>query len=75
MNQKFLKRLIAECPLTDFLENGNVNEHFLQLDEYLEKFTSFLYSNESQLTQHFGKNTLLLAKFYIFKIQHFLDVH
>ena len=34
--KKFLKRLISECPLTDFSENGNVTERELQLDNYLE---------------------------------------
>ena len=53
MNQKFLKRLISECPLTDFSQNGNVTERELQLDKYLEQFTDFLYSNENQLIQHF----------------------
>ena len=53
MDQKFLKRLISECPLTDFSENGNVTERELQLDKYLEQFTSFLYANENQLIQHF----------------------
>lgn len=43
MDKKFLKRYIEECPLTDFTDNGNVNERLLQLDEYLEKFTSYLY--------------------------------
>ncbi len=49
MDQKFLKRLISECPLTDFSENGNVTERELQLDKYLEQFTLFLYSNENLL--------------------------
>ncbi len=53
MDQKFLKSLISECPLTDFSQNGNVTERELQLDEYLEQFTSFLYANENQLIQHF----------------------
>ena len=53
MDQKFLKRLISECPLTDFSQNGNVTERELHLDEYLEQFTSFLYANENQLIQHF----------------------
>ena len=53
MDQKFLKRLISECPLTDFSQNGNVTERELQLDKYLEQFTDFLYSNENQLIQHF----------------------
>ena len=53
MDQKFLKRLISKCPLTDFSQNGNVTERELQLDEYLEKFTSFLYLNENQLIEHF----------------------
>ena len=53
MDQKFLKRLISECPLTDFSENGNVAERGLQLDKYLEQFTSFIYENENQLIQHF----------------------
>ena len=53
MDQKFLKRLISECPLTDFFQNGNVTERELQLDKYLEQYTSFLYANENQLIQHF----------------------
>lgn len=53
MDQKFLKRLISECPLTDFSEKGNATERELQLDKYLEQFTNFLYSNENQLVQHF----------------------
>ena len=58
MDKKFLKRYIEECPLTDFTDNGNVNERLLQLDEYLEKFTSYLYNNEpkfmlSPLSRHF----------------------
>lgn len=53
MDKKFLKHHIEECPLTDFTDNGNVNECLLQLDEYLEKFTSYLHNNEPELTQHF----------------------
>lgn len=53
MDQKFLKRLISECPLSDFSENGNVNERRLQFDKYLEQFTNFLYQNENQLMEHF----------------------
>lgn len=53
MDQKFLKRLISECPFTDFSQNGNVIERELQLDDYLEQFTTFLYSNENQLIQYF----------------------
>ena len=56
MDQKFLKRLISECPLTDFSQNGNVTERELQLDKYLEQFTSFLYSNENQLIKHFWQD-------------------
>ena len=53
MDQKFLKRLISECPLTDFSQNGNVTERELQLDKYLEQFTSFLYANENLLIRNF----------------------
>ncbi len=53
MDQKFLKRFISECPLTDFSQNENVTERELKLDKYLEQFTDFLYSNENQLIQHF----------------------
>ena len=53
MDKKFLKRLISECPLTDFSQNGNITERELQLDKYLEQFISFLYANENQLIQHF----------------------
>ncbi len=55
MDQKFLKHLISECPLTDFSENGNVTERQLQLDKYLEQFTDFLYQNEPQLMEHFWR--------------------
>ena len=53
MDQKFLNRLISECPLTDFSENGNVTERELQLDKYLEQFISFLYANENLLIRNF----------------------
>ena len=59
MDQKFLKRLISECPLTDFSENGNVTERGSQLDKYLEQFTDFLYSNENQLIQHFWQEYIV----------------
>ena len=50
MDQKFLKRLVSECPLTDFSQNGNVTGRALQLvgnstpewdkihDDYLNKY-------------------------------------
>ena len=53
MDKKFLKQFIEDCPLTDFTETGNATERQLQLDEYLENFTKYLYNNELQLTQHF----------------------
>ena len=59
MDQKFLKRLISECPLTDFSQNGNVTERELQLDKYLEQFTDSLYSNENQLIQHFWQEYIV----------------
>lgn len=62
MDQKFLKRLISECPLTDFSANGNVAERQLQFDEYLGKFTSFLYSNENQLIEHFWSEYIALSE-------------
>ena len=52
MDQKFLKRLIAECPLNNFTEDENSVERHKILDEYLEKFTDFLYKNENQLIEH-----------------------
>lgn len=59
MDQKFLKRLISECSLTDFSQNGNVIERQLQLDKYLEQFTDSLYSNENQLIQHFWQEYIV----------------
>ena len=59
MDQKFLNRLILECPLTDFSQNGNVTERELQLDKYLEQFTDSLYSNENQLIQHFWQEYIV----------------
>lgn len=62
MDQKFLKKYISECPLTDFSANGNVAERQLQFDEYLGKFTSFLYSNENQLIEHFWSEYIALSE-------------
>ncbi len=53
MEQKFLKRLISECPLNNFTEDENSADCHQILDNYLERFTSFLYANENQLIQHF----------------------
>ncbi|MBR0099352.1 MAG: hypothetical protein IJP90_06510 [Treponema sp.] len=63
MDQKFLKRLISECPLTDFSQNENVTERELQLDKYLEQFTSFLYANENQLIQLFWQEYIASSEF------------
>ena len=67
MDQKFLKRLISECSLTDFSENGNVTERELQLDKYLEQFTSFLYANENQLIQHFWQEYIASSEIGLFQ--------
>lgn len=50
MDQKFLNRLISECPLIDFSQNGNVTERELQLNKYLEQFTSLLLIHEGGST-------------------------
>ncbi len=62
MDQKILKRLISECPLTVFSENGDVVEKQQQFDEYLGKFTSFLHSNENQLIEHFWSEYIALSE-------------
>lgn len=72
MDKKFLKRYIEECPLTDFTDNGNVNERLLQLDEYLEKFTSYIYNNEYQLTQHFWQDSFASSQVLILQNSLFL---
>ena len=72
MDTKFLKRYIEECPLTDFTDNGNVNERLLQLDEYLEKFTSYLYNNEPKLTQHFWEEYFASSQVLILQNSAFL---
>ncbi len=72
MGKKFLKRYIEECPLTDFTDNGNVNERLLQLDEYLEKFTSYLYNNEPKLTQHFWEEYFASSQVLILQSSAFL---
>ena len=46
MDQKFLKRLISECPLNDFSQNGNVTERELQLDKYLVSVNTKLVPKE-----------------------------
>ena len=45
MDKKFLKRYIEECPLTDFTDNGNVNERLLQLKEavIIKNMIEFLF--------------------------------
>lgn len=53
MNQKFLKKLIQDCPLTNFTEDETRSQRHQILDDYLEQFTSFLYANENQLIKHF----------------------
>ena len=62
MDQKFLKRLISECPLTDFSQNGNVTERELQLNKYLEQFTNFLYSNENLLIRNFWQEYIATSE-------------
>ncbi|WP_407436592.1 DUF5677 domain-containing protein [Treponema sp.] len=53
MDQKFLKRLISECPLNNFTEDETSAKRHQILDGYLEQFTDFLYKNENQLIEHF----------------------
>ena len=72
MDKKFLKRYIEECPLSDFTDNGNINERLLQLDEYLEKFTSYLYNNEPKLTQHFWEEYFASSQVLILQNSAFL---
>lgn len=72
MDKKFLKRYIEECSLTDFTDNGNVNERLLQLDEYLEKYTSYIYDNEYQLTQNFWKENFVSSQVTILQNSAFL---
>lgn len=56
MNQKFLKKLIKDCPLNNFTEDENSSEKHKKFDEYLEQFTDFLYENENKLIQQFLEN-------------------
>jgi len=56
MDQKFLKRLIDECPLNNFIEDETSAERHKIFDDYLEKFTDFLYKNENQLVGHLWNN-------------------
>ena len=53
MDQKFLKRLISECPLNNFIEDDTSAKRHKILDDYLEEFTRFLYQNENQLIEQF----------------------
>jgi len=53
MDQKFLKRLIEDCPLNNFTEDEVSAKRHQILDDYMEHFTDFLYKNENQLTEHF----------------------
>lgn len=72
MDKKFLKRFIEECPLTNFSETGNLKERQLQLDEYLENFTSYLYNNETKLTQHFWEEYFASSQVLILQQSQFL---
>ena len=72
MDKKFLKQFIEDCPLTDFTETGNATERQLQLDEYLENFTKYLYNNELQLTQHFWEENFAKSEVVILQHSQFL---
>ena len=62
MDKKFLKRIINDCSLNDFIEDENASKKHEVFDKYLEKFTSFLYSNENQLIEHFWSEYIALSE-------------
>lgn len=62
MDQKFLKRFIAECPLNNFTEDETSAQRHQILNEYLEKFTDFLYKNEDQLIEHFWSDYIACSE-------------
>lgn len=53
MDRKFLRKLLDECPVTDFTLEGNLDEREADFDKYLKDFTSFLYTNEHNLVRVF----------------------
>lgn len=62
MDQKFLKRLIDECPLSNFTEDEASAERHKIFDGYLEKFTDFLYKNENQLVEQLWNENIILSE-------------
>lgn len=62
MDQKFLKRLIDECPLSNFTEDETSAERHKIFDDYLEKFTDFLYKNENQLVEQLWNENIISSE-------------
>lgn len=72
MNQKFLKKLIKDCPLNNFTEDENSSEKHKKFDEYLEQFTDFLYENENKLIQQFWENYIASSEVGLLQISKML---
>lgn len=69
MEQKFLKDFIKNCPITDFSTNGNVEERERQLDNYIERLTSYIYPKEEEFAQcfwneNFVQNQIIILSSY-----------
>lgn len=63
MEQKFLKDFIKNCPITDFSTNGNVEERERQLDDYIERLTSYIYPKEEEFAKRFWNENFAKNQF------------
>ncbi len=62
MDQKFLKRLISECPLNNFTEDENSKERHKIFDDYLKEFTDSLYKDEDQIIMHLWRDNIVASE-------------
>lgn len=67
MDKKYIKRFIEDCPLTNFSDEGNVQEREVKLSEYLDKATEYININEEELARAFWEENFVKSQVVIFK--------
>ena len=72
MDKKYIKRFIEDCPLTNFSDEGNVQEREVKLSEYLDKATEYININEEQLASAFWEENFVKSQVVILKNSPFL---
>lgn len=72
MDKKYIKRFIEDCPLNNFTEDGNAADRHKQLDDYLNKATEYINSNESQLARAFWEENFVKSQVVILQSSPFL---